>query len=579
MKDTYNQTEKLAWVSQLLDKPLPAVTNNGPLLLRSMEQRVLSFQDIGRVIGEDPILALHLLNQANLEIRAKEGIVKTLNQAISLLGMEFLENMLKTLPAPENASIPGVVGYQRSITVSFCAAKIAESIAEWKQPQRSGECYWTALFYGIPIWFLWRYTPKKMQVWRDCQSTSPNARTEIERKIFGTNFANIWQQIQRTYSLPEELTEKPLFADKHAARMLIKLAAYCPPKGLPGKPQAREELLFQNSPSFIAGFSNILAFQANHSLYSPLVDKLCKVLATVRQVTFDQASSWLKQIIVASAREQRLPCRHFLAEQLIWGPGDVPGLQQSVLQQSVLQQNEGDQQKQAESAETSSQPIPVPKPAPEPEPESKSEPKPVNPDETKLLKDQSDNEIWEKQALQKRHGNKALFNEITQTMLFKPSVFKDNSELMNGAARCITYGIGLKTSVIALINQQRTRLKGYYAAGTQDRPELAKINLDLNSSTIFRTLMKKPSGIWVKPDSSRKVQDMIPEDFSEINQTSDFFLMSCFVRNRPVALFYADAGPDALRLTEYEYDCFKKVCSSTSQVLVYLAQRNKIKTK
>lgn len=630
-------SEELQWVQQLLDNPLPPVTDCGPQLLKSLQDSSLPYQAISEMLGKDPVLALNLLNQANVSVRGEESLVKTLHQAVSLLGIDFLEQLLRQHPPlkRELADTAGMVGYHHVLSTSFCAAHIAAEIAQIKLPERQDELYWSALFYGVPFWYLWYFSADKMEAWESSLKQNGQTRATTEETQFNTHLAEVWNEIQATFSLAGAVSadgdEKPLFANCGQARLLIKLASYCPQSGIPRTPPGREEILFLNSPVFIMGFSNILAFQLRRSLHSNLVNKLCRVLATLLKKPLNDTIHWLNAIIVQSARCHHIPHGRTIVEQLLWPAPEQAGNEQTSATPAVTAAKGVESVAKTDSSEivvlavTENQHTPEtgqaevelaaePKLETTPEAEAhttKTEPSreidkiepelstvaadpptqpelaPITPPEQAPSKPEATTKPLPAKVkqddmanLHTRRGNQILFAEVTQTMLQTPAVFKTTGDLMNGATRCITHGIGLPTSVVLLINQQRTRLKGFYATGTKSRPNLAKANIDLTEPGLFKTLMQKPSGIWVKPESSAKVHSMIPATFTEMNKTQDFFLMSCFVKNRPIALIYADGnvGKEAPHLTDYEYSCFKKVCGSVAQVLVFLSQRQRAKT-
>jgi len=577
MQDSTVRNNELEWVTQTLLKPLPAVTDNSAYeLLKSPAGKHLSYQAITEVLGKDPVMALKLLNEANSATSPDEGIVKTLQQALGLLGMDFIEEQLCQLQ-PLKRSDAGALEFCQAIATSFCAAHMAREIARIRLPGREEELYWTALFYGVPMWYLWYCDSDKMHRWEQIINKPEQARPALEVSIFGTHFVDVWQSIHATFSLSDNVTTYPLFASVPTKKMLIELARHCPLRGTPRSPQSRQQMLLLNSPGFIVGLSNLIAFRAKYSPNSGLLRKLCQVLATLLKKPLQATLPMLHKNIVNSARQHPLPWGHTIVEQLIWGPplGQMPRYEAEprTCSGSTAKEHQAppiEEIKTPATLLTTAQKSPTalkiteaktPSPVPQPE-QPEPAPKPVL-------------EPLLTSAAAARSGNKKLFAEITGAMLRTPAEFNTTGRLMNGASRCITYGIGLQTSVVAIINRQHSRLKGYYATGTGDRPDLAKIDIDLTTANIFQTLMQRPSGIWVKPESPAKVHKMIPEQFTSINNTSDFFLMSCFMKNQPVALFYADAGTKALPLTAYEYDCFKKVCSAVSQVLVYKAQCGK----
>ncbi|WP_168188227.1 HDOD domain-containing protein [Hahella sp. CCB-MM4] len=566
--------QDLEWIDQLLKKSMPSVSGASTILLRMMTQNTLSYKKMSEVIRNDPVLALNLLNNANTRTHSQESLVKTLGQAISLLGTDFLENLLQNTPPPERASIPAVVAYNKAVANSFFAAHLTQWAAQQKHRDRHEEYYWFALFYGMPLWLLWRYTPKKMQAWTNRLNHSLNIRKSMESKIFGERFAVVWKKIHDGFALPEVITDTPIFDDFHNNRVLISIEKYCRDRYPSIKPSEREDLLLLNHPGFIVALCNLIAFHAERDFYSAITLRLIRCLAVYLERSLKDTLTYVHELAVDSARQHPLQAGNALVAQLITGPD---------IKYDEEEEEQTEPSTPKAKIEAAVEVIQSPEPEVEEEislkaaditEEEESYRAPSAKASRKALPTQAATVPKTPDNRQMRQANQDLYIDITQTMLRSPAQFKDIATLMNGAARCITYGVGLRTCVIALINTSKTRLKGYYAADTQDRPELARMDLDLTKASLFSKLMEKPSSIWINPGSSDKVKKMIPTEFRAINQTMDFFLTSCFVKSRPVALIYADAGIDALPLTEYEYECFKHVCGATSQVLYYFAQRN-----
>lgn len=71
---------------------------------------------------------------------------------------------------------------------------------------------------------------------------------------------------------------------------------------------------------------------------------------------------------------------------------------------------------------------------------------------------------------------------------------------------------------------------------------------------------------------------MIPPEFKVASGAKEFFLMSIFVNQKPVAVFYADSGDDNQPLTDYDYKQFKYMCSAATHCLQYLAAKRAKKT-
>lgn len=176
-----------------------------------------------------------------------------------------------------------------------------------------------------------------------------------------------------------------------------------------------------------------------------------------------------------------------------------------------------------------------------------------------------------------RQGDRILFLRLCQAMMTNPAYFKDMSQLMNTLNHCILDGVGLNTSIVMLVNKPRTQLRTYFAQGTNDREGLR--NLVLNTQEgIIGQLMEKQASLWVGPNKAARILPRLPEALVSQIQTQEFFLYSLHVGKRPVALVYADGGPGASRLTNYENEGYKQACSSSSNVLYYLARKKKQKS-
>ena len=76
--------------------------------------------------------------------------------------------------------------------------------------------------------------------------------------------------------------------------------------------------------------------------------------------------------------------------------------------------------------------------------------------------------------------------------------------------------------------------------------------------------MKKPQALWLNPENREKYQSLIPSPILQALSASDFLIMSVFVRERPIGLFYADNGAG---LTQEQYNRFKLSCQRFIQAL------------
>ena len=75
---------------------------------------------------------------------------------------------------------------------------------------------------------------------------------------------------------------------------------------------------------------------------------------------------------------------------------------------------------------------------------------------------------------------------------------------------------------------------------------------------------------------NKKILDLIPMNFKNAIESREFFLMSVFVGNQPVAIFFAD-NCDNKALTQTNYKQFKYLCSAVSTSLQHQANRKSSK--
>lgn len=588
-------------MTEILEARLPAVTGTHRILLRKIEQGVLSFRVMSDQIKNDPTLALQLLSRANMAIRSDESLVSTLTQALSLLGENFLVEQLKRIPDPANFNTTRGAAFQKAVTASFFAAKLTRHLAKIRFSGREEELFWAALFWGAPFWYLAYHEPAACtELW---QSTSiwEKASQQFTDRV-GFSPEAFWKAAQIRFKLPEMIQQAWDPVNFALKRRMVKLNRLAP-KATGTQPiEDRDLKLWAHNPRQLLILCNQAAFLAGRNWQSEAFLTIARQLAAMLQLPLQTVVHESHQAVVNALHLHPLPGGLPLVMGLFCDPVAAP-----LISKPVEKPAEAIKPVIAVEPVAVAEPVAVVEPSaatekPEPEediPEAKPvatevreiessptaaaapednrilvrTPKPVPaPQDTAIVTRQPKIPVPTAEPSVRR-GDKALFNQICENMMRNPGSFRDMPHLMNMATRCLVSGAGLQVGAVMLCNQDQTLLKTYFCQGGQDRPVLQTLQLEVKSAPLLQKLMAKQSSLWVRPETAVKLKGQFPEELLAASRTLDFFLMSCFVKTRPIALIYADGGPGKTLLTDFEYESFKQACSGVTQVLYYLAQQ------
>lgn len=120
-------------------------------------------------------------------------------------------------------------------------------------------------------------------------------------------------------------------------------------------------------------------------------------------------------------------------------------------------------------------------------------------------------------------------------------------------------GIGLNRVVFALLTQERHQLRARAIAGADNDPVFNRFLIELNGAHLFTRLMEKPQALWINDTNRVKFWPIVPKPFQRIIGGNSFFVLSVFVKERPVGLFYADRHSMDCALDPHAYHRFKQL--------------------
>lgn len=575
------------WAQLLNQKALPSPFRVGDFVLKKLTKEALSYAQLANIINRDPILSLSVLSRAKKISQSvpdnKRAESKTLAHAISILGLEGLKQTIEALPKkPVSAKNITSFYYLRTLSTSLYAGSLAKAIAERKHKGNAEDVYWSSLFLGAPLWYLWRYATPEMRLVRYAIRSNFKLPKIAEQEVLGDTLKNITQASARALALPEIAQECYAIENQPDFKDWVKIAHCVNQQGIINSIEDLELKLKMQKPHFIVMLANLLAHYASYCWYSRATLRAQRILAYYLNCPLNEAITFSHQVAAEMSRNHLLPGVMLPAAKLFIPPRkrtkaklqkNLEAFQESVFDTSVLPKGVSES-KAGEPAKANTNAAP---PLEAETPALKQTPTKAP---ASNLEDHRTNTVLQapKPKPIEAPKNNPLYDELIEIMAHQPDEFADFHELMNAATQGIAYGIELKRSFVALISKDASRLKTYYTVGCSQFEEVKNFESQIFSDTIFRKLCERPASIWIKSTSERKIQQLVPVNFKRAIEVNEFFLMSVFVGKKPIAIFYAD-NLDKKALTERDYQQFKFLCGAVSSALTYQARAPSRHTK
>lgn len=125
---------------------------------------------------------------------------------------------------------------------------------------------------------------------------------------------------------------------------------------------------------------------------------------------------------------------------------------------------------------------------------------------------------------------------------------------------------GLDTVMLAMLTSDRTKLLARFVSTRDKNAKLHNFVAEMQQPNLFSALLKKPQSLWLNPKNLQKYRQAIPESILPLICPKGCLLMSVFINNKSVGLFYADGGAST-PLSEEQYHNFKLLCQRFTQEL------------
>ncbi|MBU8933771.1 MAG: HDOD domain-containing protein [candidate division Zixibacteria bacterium] len=159
---------------------------------------------LAKIILKDPSLTGKILQLANSSFYHQLSEIKTVQQAVSILGMTTVKCMALSTSVfhPDKVASETGVDPKSFFTYVLSIAAASEQLAKCLGHQASEEAFVAGLLTDIGVLFFLHHYPREYGEIVSGRSSAPNL-VEAEREIFGTDHMEVGYHLAKTWGLPD----------------------------------------------------------------------------------------------------------------------------------------------------------------------------------------------------------------------------------------------------------------------------------------------------------------------------------------------------------------------------------------
>ena len=135
----------------------------------------------------------------------------------------------------------------------------------------------------------------------------------------------------------------------------------------------------------------------------------------------------------------------------------------------------------------------------------------------------------------------------------------------------------LSRVVMMILSKDRKSLGVKATRGLDEQSPIQQQLMPLANNPLFQSLLQKPAALWVESSNYRKFDRMLSDAFKASFLTENFFLMSMFLGERPVAMLFCDRARAVNPLDRKAYQELKSSVSLASRALAVISKRQTVK--
>lgn len=146
----------------------------------------------------------------------------------------------------------------------------------------------------------------------------------------------------------------------------------------------------------------------------------------------------------------------------------------------------------------------------------------------------------------------------------------DYSGIMTQTFRAACRGLGLSRVFFAVLGKDKQALLIRHIVTAENDSGLKRYRLLLAENPLLQRIMNKPQLLHIHNENAEKYLPLLSLQLRTVLADRNFMMISMFVRDKPVGLFYADCcGNRPLEVAQVKY--FKLIVRETAQALAELS--------
>lgn len=197
------------WVEEFVGAKLPILSSTREMMERVESDGRLSMKDVGRVLQQDPVMALTVIRLGNeRENQRLRSELTTLEQAAMMLGLGRLAEQVAKLPTVEEAIPRPVQAHLRRVMGrSYYASLLAGAWAHDRHDMVPTEVSLGALLYNLGEIALWTREPSRMAELAVVKERCRVPTHEAEYVVLGSALEPLSHALAERWSLPPMVLE------------------------------------------------------------------------------------------------------------------------------------------------------------------------------------------------------------------------------------------------------------------------------------------------------------------------------------------------------------------------------------
>lgn len=199
-------------LQRLLDSPeaLPSIPRVIALVLNELEQDAPDLMRVSTLLADEPVMTARLLRVANSARYQLSQRIGTVSQALAVLGLAEVREMLMLAAVASAFRRVGEVDMRQFWRYSLNTARLMRQLARSRASllrNSTASPHTVGLLHALGELVMQRGMPQEMAALdRQCNIFSPG-RAQAERARFGYSYAQVGAGFARAWHLPQELTQ------------------------------------------------------------------------------------------------------------------------------------------------------------------------------------------------------------------------------------------------------------------------------------------------------------------------------------------------------------------------------------